>query len=279
MFITNLLVVGSLAYVGAKLVPFEMPSWWQRRKPSFVAQVADSSLLVTQGSSPTQNGVVDATASGVDVATALLADQRSRAMAGTAFWLAVGGYVFPPLTLASVPFTVLSTVPILEAGSRSLFVDGRLRPAVFSSVLIVTSLVTERYVPAATLSWLHHAFYHIGRQIQGVIEQATADITEDLGDLATQVMGNPPRTVWAVRENIEVQTPYAQLEIGDVIVVSRGEFIPVDGVVMAGSGTVNMMLRTGVNAPMKVSEGERVYAQSFVSEGRFRVQIELLMQP
>ena len=278
MFITNLLVAGSIAYIGLKSLPIGKQRWWQRGKQSDMAWSSGSSTTAAFESSAAEDPITEDPNACSEPTRAQFTDQRHRAVASTAFWLAVGGYFFPPLTLVSVPFTILSTVPILEAGGRSLFKDGKLRPSVFNSALIVTCLVTERYVPAATLSWLHHTFRHMRQQIQDGIQQATSEINEDLVNLSAQALGNPPRNVWAVRENIEVQTPYTQLEIGDIIVVSRGEFVPVDGVVKAGSGTINMVLRTGINMPLEVSEGERVYARSFVSEGRIRIQVEKLIQ-
>jgi P-type E1-E2 ATPase len=107
-----------------------------------------------------------------------------------------------------------------------------------------------------------------------VIQPAVSEFISESGDLAAQALGAPPRIVWAVRENVEVQTPFTHLQPGDVIVVSRGEFIPVDGVITAGKATVTLLLRSGTSTPLSVGEGDRVYARTFVTEGRIRVQIE-----
>jgi Cu2+-exporting ATPase len=80
--------------------------------------------------------------------------------------------------------------------------------------------------------------------------------------------------VWKVHEHIEVQIPFAQLQPGDVIVVSQGEFIPVDGTVTGGEALVNMVLLNGSGASVPVNEGESVYARAFVTDGRIQIRVE-----
>lgn len=302
MLITNLLVVGSIAYVGAKSLPMIARRWrlglarahsgWRGGGLASAQTYSQDSSLAeglqrgagrADEATPVQVEVLSGSAETAHVGLAELdAQQRFQAAATIAFWLAIGGYLLPLLTLASIPFTIVSTVPILEASARSLFVERRMRPAVLNAALIIASLVTERYLTAATVSLLHHTFRRLSQQTQQMLGQVTAEMTpkimEGLGDLVAQATGSPPRTVWAVRENVEVQMPYSTLAIGDLIIVSRGEFVPADGVVTAGSGTVNLVMRTGHNAPIAVRQGERVYARSFVAEGRLQIQIEQFIQ-
>lgn len=268
MLITNLLVAGGVAYAGVKTV-IGQP---QRKSPQppFVSVLqtvpTDAEETRINGSSTELRGATT------------LTERRQHAVAATAFWLAMGGLFFPPLTLVSIPMTVYSVVPILEAGGRSLYEEGRLRPSVINSILIVSTLLTEHYLSAATLTWLHHSVRQIGRQLQGMSEQVTTEITNELGDLAKQAMGGAPREVWVVNENIEMKRPFAEVRVGDVIAVNRGEFIPVDGVVVAGEATVNLILRTGNTTPLAVRAGDQVYMATIVTAGRIRVQVEQLPQ-
>jgi cation transport ATPase len=276
MLITTLLVAGSVAYIGVKAAA---TTW---RRPTQQAQHAQASpssavaVTVIEGVDAA-NGIIDDTddpGKAEERSKHRLAERRYRAVAATSVWLTLGGILFPPLTIMSIPLTVYSTVPILESGYRSLFSRGQIRPSVINSALIVSTLLTDRYLPAAALTWMHHTVRHMSLQIQEVVELAKSEVTSDLSNLASQVMGNPPRTVWKVNENVEIQTPFAELQIGDVIVAGRGEFIPVEGRVTAGEATVSMILRSGVSTPVPVSEGDHVYARSFVTEGRIRIQIE-----
>ena len=111
-------------------------------------------------------------------------------------------------------------------------------------------------------------------QLQAVGEQMTTELTNELDDLAQQAMGGAPRQVWVVDEHIEMKIPFAQVKVGDVVVVNRGEFVPVDGVIMAGEATVNLMLRTGKAMPVAVRAGDPISTTAFVIEGRLRVRVE-----
>lgn len=266
MLITNLLVAGSVAYAGVKTVVT------QHAPPKAVRSVSkeqgDARMNVTPAAPITDDGKMS------DGLT--LAERRHRAVAATSFWLAIGGLLFPPLTTASVPLTIYSTIPILEAGCRSLYAEGRLKPSVINSILLVSTLVSEHYLPAATIAWLHHTFRHFGRQAQAVGEQMTTEVSNELGDLVRQAMGGAPRTVWIIRDTVEVKVPFADVKEGDVIVVSRGEFIPVAGVVTGGAAKVNLLLLTRSPAPVAVGVGDTVYATTFVIEGRLQVRVDTL---
>lgn len=266
MFITNVLVAGSVAYAGVKTVAARHAPVKSRRPVG-----VDQDGALTNAEPAVQ---IAHNALAQDGLT--LADRRHRAVAATSFWLAVGGLFFPPLTVASVPLTVYSTIPILEAGCRSLYAEGRLKPSVINSILLVSTLVTDHYFSAAAIAWLHHAFRLVGRQAQVMGEQMTTEVSNELSDLARQVMGAPPRMVWLVRDTIEVKVPFDEVKVGDLIVVNRGEFIPVDGVVTAGRAKVNFLLLTRSPTPVEVGVGEHVYTTTFVVEGRLQVQVEKL---
>lgn len=262
MLITNLLVAGSVAYAGVKTVVTQ-------HKPANVTRTTKEGTLTT---APT----VELADAPTDQDGVTLAERRQRAVATTSFWLAVGGLLFPTLTVASVPLTVYSTIPILEAGCRSLYAEGRVKPSVINSILLVGTLVSDHYLPAATIAWLHHTFRLVGRRAQTVSEQMTSEVSNELSDLVRQAMGAPPRTAWVVRDTVEVKLPFDEVRVGDVLVVNRGEFIPVEGVVTTGTAKVNLLLLTRSANPMEVAAGDRVYPSTFVMEGRLHVQVEKL---
>lgn len=264
MLITNLLVAGSVAYAGVKTVATQ-------RAPVKAARTARKEQPgPLMNATPTVE--IENTQTFSDGLT--LAERRHRAVAATSFWLAIGGLLFPPLTVASVPLTMYSTIPVLEAGFRSLYAEGRLKPSVVNSILLVSTLVSEHYLSAATIGWLHHTFRHFGRQAQAVGEQMTSEVSNELGDLVRQAMGGAPRAVWVIRDAVEVKVPFADVKVGDVIVVSRGEFIPVAGVITGGSAKVNLLLITRSPAPVDVGIGDTVYATTFVIEGRLQVRVD-----
>jgi len=278
MFITDALVAGGVAYAGVKTLV--------QSRTQATAQPA-AQVIVNAG--PQSKGLGVTTTQAVPLLRMsddlTLAERRQLALAATAFWLSVGGWLFPPLTLASIPLIVYATVPILEAAGKALYDEGRVKPSVFSSILLVRTLVTDHYTAAAAISWLHHSFRQLGRRVQLVSEQITNEGGQELGDRVRQVLGGAPREVWVVNrapdskpdsQTVEVKIPFADLKVGDTLVVNRSEFIAVDGVITAGEATLNLLLLTHTPTPVKVGVGDRVHTAAFVLEGRIQVQVETI---
>ncbi len=83
-----------------------------------------------------------------------------------------------------------------------------------------------------------------------------------------------PRTVWVVSDQIGMKIPFAQVKVGDVLVVNCGEFVAVDGVILTGEATVNLFLRTGNATPITVRADDQVYTTTFVTGGRLQGQVK-----
>lgn len=283
MLIANLLVVGSLVYVGAKLLVLKLSLRSPAQAPTAFLVPAVAAAYAESAGSPDVETAASARVAGVvETQDALTvqqaAERRYTYVAATSFALAAGGLVFPALNVVSVPLTIYTATPLLESGARALFIEGRLRPALFSAVVGMGALVTEHYLPAAALVWLHHGLLYGRLRFENALSASTAEFSEALVDWATRVTGGAPATVWAVRDWIEVQTPFTELQVGDVIVVGKGEFVPVDGVITSGSATINTIFCNAVSRQFDVDAGDQVQARTYVAEGRIRVQIQRFVQ-
>jgi Cd2+/Zn2+-exporting ATPase len=72
--------------------------------------------------------------------------------------------------------------------------------------------------------------------------------------------------------------PVEALDIGDVIVVKPGERIPMDGIVRAGSSTVNQAPITGESLPVEKSPGSEAFAGSINGAGALEIEITRLAE-
>ncbi len=77
--------------------------------------------------------------------------------------------------------------------------------------------------------------------------------------------------------NIEVDGELTQVdpdevEIGSVIIVQPGEKVPIDGVVVSGSSTLNTSALTGESLPRGVKEGEEVVSGSINLDGVLKIE-------
>ncbi len=77
--------------------------------------------------------------------------------------------------------------------------------------------------------------------------------------------------------NIEVDGELTQVdpdevEIGSVIIVQPGEKVPIDGVVVSGSSTLNTSALTGESLPRDIKEGEEVVSGSINLDGVLKIE-------
>ncbi|HAE86226.1 MAG TPA: heavy metal translocating P-type ATPase [Anaerolineaceae bacterium] len=77
-----------------------------------------------------------------------------------------------------------------------------------------------------------------------------------------------PKKATVIREGTEVEVNTEDVQIGDVVVVRPGEKIPVDGVVIEGSSSVDESMLTGESLPVEKTSGSPVYGATLNKNGR-----------
>lgn len=88
------------------------------------------------------------------------------------------------------------------------------------------------------------------------------------------IFGKLPQHVWILRDGIEVEIPFAQLEVGHVLVVGSGQMIPIDGVIIDGYASIDQHRLTGESQPAEKAVGDQVLAATVVLAGQIQVQVE-----
>ena len=100
----------------------------------------------------------------------------------------------------------------------------------------------------------------VGKMLEARSKGRTTDALKGLMRLA-------PKTATVVKDGVENVLPIDQVKTGDVFVVRPGENIPVDGVVIDGSGAVNESALTGESIPVDKREGDGVSAATTNESG------------
>src|SRR5213594_191608 len=73
-------------------------------------------------------------------------------------------------------------------------------------------------------------------------------------------------------EGLEVEKHIHDVRVGDVAIVRPGQRIPVDGVVVGGSSSVNQAVITGESVPVDMEMGSEVFAGSINEEGFLEIK-------
>lgn len=82
------------------------------------------------------------------------------------------------------------------------------------------------------------ALVTIGKYMESRSKSRTSDAITKLMDLA-------PKTALVLRDGKEIEIPSEEVRVGEIVIVKPGQSIPVDGVLIEGSGTVDESAITG----------------------------------
>lgn len=85
-----------------------------------------------------------------------------------------------------------------------------------------------------------------------------------------KLMGLQAKTARVIRNDVEIDIPLEDVETGDVIFVRAGEKIPVDGLIIEGSTSVDESMLTGESMPVGKKVGDSVIGATVNKHGSFK---------
>ena len=182
---------------------------------------------------------------------------------GLALGLAVGATALPVLGLLSGVVSLYTFIPIFQDGYRALVREQRLRWTILDSLAILGVVVSGYFLAAAVANLIYFVGMKMMLKTEDRSRQSLANI-----------FGQQPRTAWLFLDGVEVEVPFAQVKLDDILVVHSGQMIPVDGFVTEGSALVDQHVLTGESQPVEKVPREPVFAATLVLSGRLLVQVE-----
>ena len=88
----------------------------------------------------------------------------------------------------------------------------------------------------------------------------------------TKLMNLAPKAATVIRDGRELEIPAEEVLPGETIIVKAGESIPVDGIVLEGSSSVDESALTGESIPAKKHIGDKVIGATILKSGYIRMQ-------
>jgi Cu+-exporting ATPase len=86
------------------------------------------------------------------------------------------------------------------------------------------------------------------------------------------LLGLAPKTARVVRDGLELDVPVSEVKPGDKIRVRPGEKVPVDGVVLEGTSSVDESMMTGEPIPVEKKPGDPVTGATLNATGSFLME-------
>lgn len=134
------------------------------------------------------------------------------------------------------------------------------------NLLITVSCIGAYLVGKHSEGLMVIALYEIGKILE---EKAINKTRKSIADL----MDIKPEYANLKEENeIKMVSP-AEVNIGDTVIVKQGEKIPLDGIVIKGTASLNTASLTGESKPQDVKEDTKVLSGSIVLEGLLEIKV------
>ena len=173
----------------------------------------------------------------------------------------VGDYRF---YLYAIPFFAAYLIvgyDVIYKAARGL-VRGRLLDENFLMVVATFGAIALLDLPEACGVML---FYQVGELFQRYAVGKSRRSIAALMDIR-------PEVARVLRDGSEVVVSPEEVEIGDVLILRAGERVPVDGVVIEGSGSFDLSSLTGESLPVEFEEGFDAISGAINLEGEIKIR-------
>ena len=104
-----------------------------------------------------------------------------------------------------------------------------------------------------------------GKFLEARAKGQTSEAISKLIDLA-------PKTALKSSDGKEIEIPIEDVTTGDILIVKAGTSIPVDGVVVSGTGSVDESALTGESIPVEKNTGDNVIGATINKSGYFTME-------
>jgi Cu2+-exporting ATPase len=141
--------------------------------------------------------------------------------------------------------------------------EGRIGVDALSGVIVVTCLFYRYYF----VSNLATVSYFMARNL---LQKVKTESKKNVIDVFKQ----QPQSAWILTNGVEIEIPFEQLKVGDIIVVNAGGFIPADGTITDGIASIDQHILTGESQPAEKGVGEPVFASTVVLSGRIYISVD-----
>lgn len=177
----------------------------------------------------------------------------------------VGLYV-PMPKVASTIFIVLGYAVLLFKTAKNAVKLLFKSKTINENLLITISCIGAYLVGKSSEGLMVIILYEIGKILEEKAINKTRKSISDLMDI------KPEYANLKKGDEIEIVEP-SEVKVGDIVVAKQGEKIPLDGVVVKGTASLNTASLTGESKPQDVDENDIVLSGSIVLEGLLEIKV------
>ena len=105
----------------------------------------------------------------------------------------------------------------------------------------------------------------LGKYLKKLSKRKTTTAIEKLMDLS-------PKEAVVLKDNIETKVKIEEVKLGDIVVVKKGDSVPVDGKIIEGNASIDQSNITGESIPVYKTANDDVYSSTIVTAGYIKVK-------
>lgn len=175
----------------------------------------------------------------------------------------VGSLLFPPLKLLSIPPLLYLTVKSIRDAYMDWAKDRKIG-ANANHAAFCFGMMALGSLGLLAVIWTVIAY--AGKAMLKTRDTSRRNLINILGEI--------PQFVWITKNNLEIKTPFEDIQIGDELAVHAGSMIPVDGCIVKGTATIDQHMLTGEGQPVEKGTSALVYAGTIVLSGMIVVETQ-----
>lgn len=171
------------------------------------------------------------------------------------------GVPIPGVVIAAVIFA--GAVPVFQRALDAIQQQRQLNIDFLDGLAISLQTLLGNYFPPAFMLGLIESGEIVRDLTARGSERASLDLLDSLGKYAL-----------VERDGQEVQILVKEIVEGDKVIVYPGDLIPVDGIILRGTGLLDQHKLTGESVPVTRSEGDEVFASTLLIDGQLWIKVE-----
>lgn len=201
--------------------------------------------------------------------------QKIILIVSTAVLLAGAVFVEKTYSLATWQLLIVYLIPYLLIGHDTLMeawegiTEGDIFNEDFLMAIATIGALCIGFLPGSDTEFTEAVFvmlfFQVGELFEGYAEGKSRDSISHLMEIR-------PDTAHVERDGSVAAVSPEEVEIGETIVIKRGEKVPLDGIVIEGSALLDTVALTGESVPREIKVGEEIYSGCICSKGNVKVR-------
>lgn len=165
--------------------------------------------------------------------------------------------------------SVVRFIKYRTANMDTLVGIGTLTAFIYSSIMLLFPAIKMRINAPEGLYYdvtiVVIGFITLGKYLEAKSKLKTGDAIEKL-------LGLSAKSAIVLRDGHEIEIPIDRVVVGDVLMVKPGQKIPVDGIIIEGTSSIDESMITGESIPVDKSTGDTVIGATLNKYGSFQMK-------